>query len=195
MQVVACACGTTGVSTPTSRASLPCCAHVPNRQPQTLHPPTPPHPAHLHVGAHDGHLHRDDDGQDGHQEGKAKDVVEVALRGGRGGWLSMSAVHECAVQATSGAGRAEPPKYGLPRNAQFLFAHSSASPTCHSEVMAKYSSTKMVPNGSRPAAKNSTSGWLAQWGGGMCRGICAGEVGGGEVGRVSNAQGSNASRN
>ncbi len=29
----------------------------------------------------------------------------------------------------------------------------------------------MVPKGSRPAARKSTAGWLAQCGGGMCRGI------------------------
>jgi hypothetical protein len=45
------------------------------------------------------------------------------------------------------------------------------------EVMAKYSSTKMVPKGSRPAARNSTAGWLAQCGGGMCRGIWLVRVG------------------
>lgn len=45
------------------------------------------------------------------------------------------------------------------------------------EVMAKYSSTKIVPKGSKPAARNNTAGWLAQWGGGMCRGIWLVRVG------------------
>lgn len=35
----------------------------------------------------------------------------------------------------------------------------------------------MVPKGSSPAAKKSTSGWLAQWGGGMWRGIWLVRVG------------------
>ncbi len=48
---------------------------------------------------------------------------------------------------------------------------------CQMDVIAKYSSTKMVPKGSSPAARNSTVGCVAQCGGGTWRGIWLVRVG------------------
>ncbi len=48
---------------------------------------------------------------------------------------------------------------------------------CQMDVIAKYSSTKMVPKGSSPAARNSTVGCEAQCGGGTWRGIWLVRVG------------------
>lgn len=47
--------------------------------------------------------------------------------------------------------------------------------------MAKYSSTKMVPNGNDPAAKKRANGCDAQCGGGICRGIWFVLVGNGRI--------------
>lgn len=49
------------------------------------------------------------------------------------------------------------------------------------DVIAKYNSTKIVPNGNDPAAKNKTAGWDAQCGAGMCRGIWFVLVGNGRI--------------
>ncbi len=111
--------------------------------------PTPTHTdtqrstdPYLHVGAHDGHLHRDDDGQDGHQEGKTKDVVKVTLwgGGGGGGGRFRGGLGRVIKAFVKGMCLAKP----LPCSAATLCRYMlpictslPRLPTCHSEVMAK----------------------------------------------------------